>query len=306
MVKQAILAGRTAGLRPSQKRRLERLCHRRHPDDQVAELLCLQRLAGESSELELPLTLVVDGRGLCRLLWVGPLEQSGRLLERLPGSDRRQGTDLRLLTCCGRTKQLQPGRQEGIVGLDLAPRLWLRFGDQPQSGGQWPAQLFMAQPDAPETYYDASFSVSYAENDVLSVYLRASWYCGGPYPTNGANHSVTFDMQTGEEVAFADLFDRYVRNRSAIAATIFAEQIQKYDGPEDGQSCNGMYSLRFENDQPTLFSFADDLAYRIEGGDVVAEPIFPHVIAACAEEGRASAASLSKFFASGSLLSRVR
>ncbi len=152
MVKQGILAGRTAGLRPSQKRRLERLCHRRHPDDQVAELLCLQRLAGESRELELPLTLVVDGRGLCRLLWVGPLEQSGRLLERLPGSERRQGSDLRLLTCCGRTRQLQPSRQEGIVGLDLAPRLWLRFGDQPQSGGHWPAQLLVSQSDAPDPW----------------------------------------------------------------------------------------------------------------------------------------------------------
>ena len=166
MVKQGVLAGRTAGLRPSQKRRLERLCHRRHPDDQVAELLCLQRLAGESRELELPLTLVVDGRGLCRLLWVGPLEQSGRLLERLPGSDRRQGTDLRLLTCCGRTKQLQPGRQEGIVGLDLAPRLWLRFGDQPQSGGHWPAQLLVAQPDAPDPW------VSDDEADLLQLCNR--------------------------------------------------------------------------------------------------------------------------------------
>ena len=57
MVKQGGLAGRTAGLRPAQKRRLERLCHRRHPDDQIAELLCLQRLASESRELELPLTL---------------------------------------------------------------------------------------------------------------------------------------------------------------------------------------------------------------------------------------------------------
>lgn len=166
MVKQGVLAGRTAGLRPSQKRRLERLCHRRHPDDQVAELLCLQRLAGESRELELPLTLVVDGRGLCRLLWVGPLEQSGRLLERLPGSDRRQGTDLRLLTCCGRTKQLQPSRQEGIVGLDLVPRLWLRFGDQPQSGGQWLAQLLVAQPDAPDPW------VSEGEADLAQLCSR--------------------------------------------------------------------------------------------------------------------------------------
>ena len=152
MVKQGVLAGRTAGLRPAQKRRLERLCHRRHPDDQVAELLCLQRLAGESRELELPLTMVVDGRGLCRLLWVGPLEQSGRLLERLPGSERRQGSDLRLLTCCGRAKHLQPSRQEGIVGLDLAPRLWLRFGDQAGAGGQWPAELLVAHADTAEPW----------------------------------------------------------------------------------------------------------------------------------------------------------
>ena len=87
-MKQGVLAGRTAGLRPSQRRRLERLCHRRHPEDAAADLLTLQRLGAESHELELPLTLVVDGRGLCRLLWVGPLEQSGRLLEKLPGSEQ--------------------------------------------------------------------------------------------------------------------------------------------------------------------------------------------------------------------------
>ena len=68
-----MLSGRTAGLRPSQRRRLERLCHRRHPEDGLAEWLSLQRLAAESHELALPLTLVIDGRGLCRLLWVGPL-----------------------------------------------------------------------------------------------------------------------------------------------------------------------------------------------------------------------------------------
>jgi GTP-binding protein HflX len=38
------------------------------------------------------------------------------------------------------------------VGLDLAPRLWLRFGDQPQSGGHWPAQLLVSQSDAPDPW----------------------------------------------------------------------------------------------------------------------------------------------------------
>ena len=142
-MKQGVLAGRTTGLRPSQRRRLERLCHRRHPEDATADLLTLQRVGAESRELELPLTLVVDGRGLCRLLWVGPLEQSGRLLETLPGPERRQGRDWRLLSCCSRS-QLLPGSQEGVVGLDLAPRFWLRFGDRPQAGGLWPAQLLVA------------------------------------------------------------------------------------------------------------------------------------------------------------------
>jgi GTP-binding protein HflX len=141
-LKQGTVAGRTSGLRPAQRRRLERLCHRRHPEDGIAEPLGLQRLASESRELELPITLVVDGRGLCRLLWVGPLEQSGRLLEKLPGTPRRQGRGLRLLTCCGRSKHLAPSAQEGVVGLDLQPNLWLRFGDQPAAGGHWAAAVY--------------------------------------------------------------------------------------------------------------------------------------------------------------------
>ena len=138
-----MLAGRTAGLRPAEKRRLERLCHRRHPADATADLLTLQRLAAESHGLELPLSLVVDGRGLCRLLWVGDLEQSGRLIERLPGSDRRQGHDLRLITCRrgSRSAPLLPGPQESVVALDLAPCLWLRYVDEAGAGGHWPALL---------------------------------------------------------------------------------------------------------------------------------------------------------------------
>ncbi|MEY2749254.1 MAG: GTPase HflX [Cyanobacteriota bacterium] len=143
-----MLLGRTAGLRPAQLRRLERLSHRRHPEQGGADLLALQRLAAESQELELPLSLVVDGRGLCRLLWVGPLEQSGRLLERLPGGPRRQGTDLRLITCVGGRRQLEPAGSEAVVGLDLEPQQWLRYGREPAAGGQWPAALFVPSSSA--------------------------------------------------------------------------------------------------------------------------------------------------------------
>jgi GTP-binding protein HflX len=153
-MKQAVLAGRTAGLRPAERRRLEGLCHRRHPADGVADRLTLQRLAAEAEQLDQPLTLVVDGRGLCRLLWIGDLETSGRLLDRLSGPVRRQGSDLRLLTCAGsaRHPRLRPGAQEAIVGLDLQPRLWLRFPRQAGAGGHWPAALLLPCAEGEEAW----------------------------------------------------------------------------------------------------------------------------------------------------------
>jgi GTP-binding protein HflX len=118
----------------------------------VAELLCLQRLAAESRELELPLTLVIDGRGLCRLLWVGPLQAWGQRSDSLPGARRGQERDLRLVSCCGRSRQLEPGRLEGVAGLDLEPLLWLRYGDQPAAGGRWPALLLQANRTSPDPW----------------------------------------------------------------------------------------------------------------------------------------------------------
>ena len=154
-MKQGVVAGRTAGLRPAERRRLDQICHRRHPADGLADRLTLQRLAAEAEQLEEPLTLVVDGRGLCRLLWIGDLESSGRLLERLPGSSRRQGRDLRLLTCAGsaRQPQLRPGAHEAVVALDLAPLFWLRFARQAAAGGHWPAAVL-----TPATSGDTAWS----------------------------------------------------------------------------------------------------------------------------------------------------
>ena len=147
-MKQTVLLGQTSGLRPAQQRRLERLSHRRQPETTTADLLTLQRLAAESQELALPLTLVIDGRGLIRLLWVGPLAASGRLVERLPGSQRRLGQQFRLITCIGGARLLPPGGSEAIVGLDVSPRCWLRYRATAEKGGHWPAALFAPAGDA--------------------------------------------------------------------------------------------------------------------------------------------------------------
>jgi hypothetical protein len=151
-------------------------------------------------------------------------------------------------------------------------------------------------------YFDARAQVSHAADDVFSVHIRVDTYCGGPYPSVW-DDSVTFDMRTGREMRLADIFDRYLRDRKEIASAVFAGQIQKYGGAPDGQSCNGLYSLDCEGD---CLDFTESLAYRIDGGDLVMEPSFPHAVAVCAEEGRVPAERLSRFFGPSSILARVR
>ena len=50
-MRQAHLGGRTKGLRPGQQRQLDRLSQRRHPEDNGADLLTLERLAKLVDEL---------------------------------------------------------------------------------------------------------------------------------------------------------------------------------------------------------------------------------------------------------------
>ena len=142
-MKQAHLGGRTKGLRPGQQRQLERLSHRRHPERNGADLLTLERLADLSGELKENLHLVVDGRGLCRLLWIGPLSSSAALLEHLPRAPRRQAGGWRLISCPIGRQRLQPDPHAAVVALDLRPTSWLRFQPTRSADGQRPAMLLI-------------------------------------------------------------------------------------------------------------------------------------------------------------------
>lgn len=152
-MRQAHLAGRTRGLRPSQLRQAEKLSHRRHPAEHGADQLTLNRLADMVLEMEQPLHLLVDARGLCRLLWIGPLTESGQLQSHLTDSARRRTGDRsrwRLMSCLpgSNSAALVPDPREAVVALDLQPELWLRYMARPERGGQRAARGWLPSPDA--------------------------------------------------------------------------------------------------------------------------------------------------------------
>ena len=147
-MKQAHLGGRTKGLRRSQERQLDRLSQRRHPEDGL-ELLTLERLSELVLELKTPLHLIIDGRGLCRLLWLGPLSGNDSPLNHLPQAPRRQSGGWRLVSCPFCRDGLNSDPADAVVALDIAPRQWLRFAPKPGADGIRTAELLC--PDSTES-----------------------------------------------------------------------------------------------------------------------------------------------------------
>ena len=152
-MRQAHLGGRTKGLRPGQLRQLDRLSQRRHPEDSGADLLTLERLAALVNELELSMHLVLDGRGLCRLLWLGPLAGSDNLRGQLPGSPRRSSGGWRLVSCPFQRQGLQAAGADAVLALDFVSHSWLRFAPNPGADGLRQAELLQPDREALEGWH---------------------------------------------------------------------------------------------------------------------------------------------------------
>ncbi len=167
-MKQAHLSGNIKGLRPSQQRRLEVLLYRRHPTDQVADQCALEQLADEVMGVNHALHSIIDNRGLCRLLWVGPLDQSRPILSYIPEAQRRTKKDWRLISCSKNfhEQELNLDLKDSIVALDLSPVFWLRFSPIFNSDGKRQASIWF-----PDAKVHQGWSLS-ETSDLGSVCLR--------------------------------------------------------------------------------------------------------------------------------------
>ncbi len=142
-MKQAHLLGRVKGLRPSERRRLESLSHKRHPENSGVDYLLLKSLAEEARLLKQPLHMILDFKGLCRLCWIGPLMGCSQSFFSLPNISRLKAKSLRLISCEMTNNYLSnTSFSDATIALDFQPDFWLRFEAKQNSSGCHNAALF--------------------------------------------------------------------------------------------------------------------------------------------------------------------
>jgi hypothetical protein len=140
--------------------------------------------------------------------------------------------------------------------------------------------------------FDSTLHVTHAANDVFSVSIRATIFCSGlAYPTLDADFSMTFDLWTGEVVPFRELFADYERDFVAIA------EVYRATIPADREGCWEEHTVE------TLESYG--FGYTLASDGLTVRPEFPHVIAACADEGVLPFDQVQALAVRGGILERV-
>lgn len=164
---------------------------------------------------------------------------------------------------------------------------------------------------AEENTYQVKSSVTYAAKDIFSIYASASYYCGGPYPTNDSNVSLTFDLKTGTVVSFQNLFRDYEADKKDILRTIFSKQVARAEqlATERGKATQRNNGDRSCENDPALFSLEhlkqSDFAFNLSKEGLQVQPQWPHVIEACAKRVSVPFHTLQRFAKPDGILARA-
>ncbi len=165
---------------------------------------------------------------------------------------------------------------------------------------------FVCPSDCKTGSYKVTSSVGYADNDIFSIHASASYFCCGPYPTDDANVSQTYDLRTGRLVGFEQLFRNYEADKGKILTTIFARQIAKAEKAASSKSANKDGDCENE---PSMYT-ADNLGnseftYSFSKTGLIVKPEWPHVIAACAVAVTVPYRELKKYAAPNGIILRA-
>jgi hypothetical protein len=155
------------------------------------------------------------------------------------------------------------------------------------------------KPDADS--YSTQITVSYLSRRYLSVNVVTSYDCGGPYPTNGAEMPMTFDLVTGSAIDWSKIFKPGFlppdnADETAPPSALTKLYRARYRNGPDDADCRSAIA-----DQDP---FAEAPAIRLDSKrGLIVEPDFPHAIAACADQLALSAADLAPYLKGSTLKS---
>ena len=160
-------------------------------------------------------------------------------------------------------------------------------------------------PRGKDDWYKVLSRVEYGAEDIFSIYASANYYCGGPYPTKDENMSLTFDLRTGKQIQFAELFGSYDANKDQILKVIFAKQLARTEkllaaGKKSDENCEE------NSDLFTLETLRhSEYAYNFSERGLAVQPRWPHVVEACAERVTVPYQQLKEFAAPNGILARI-
>jgi hypothetical protein len=159
------------------------------------------------------------------------------------------------------------------------------------------ASLHASHLDDPQAY-NVRIDVTYVTTRYLSLQIRRSYNCGGPYPNNGVADPRTIDLSTAQDVNWQWMFkpgflDAPGGGDGRLAA-LYRKRYPALRGKD--RDC-----VKVVREQPLSFSLHLDA-----GRGLVAEPDFPHAIQVCAEEIGFPAAEIAPYVQDARLLADLK
>jgi len=145
----------------------------------------------------------------------------------------------------------------------------------------------------PESY-DVRVDVTYVTSRYISMQVRRSYYCGGPYPNNGVPDPRTIDLSTATDVNWQRIFKSGFLESDGQLAGLYRKRYPTVHGRD--ADCMSAVS-----EQPLTLSLHLDAKQGL-----VAEPDFPHAIQACAEEIGFSPADIATYVRDASFLADLK
>ena len=127
--------------------------------------------------------------------------------------------------------------------------------------------------------FNETIEASYVSARYLSIDVRRSYFCATAYPTAGAGDPLTFDLETGKALDWKKVFRPgfLPQEGGAKPSALTRLYRARYAASDEEQECKDVVSGQdpFEGGALLWLDSAK--------GGLVAQPDFPHVIAACAK-----------------------